>query len=99
MRGFSRDALITALVLAVVALMASACSSKEVPEEAESIKIYGDEGVAANAVTFTGIALTPDPSTRSGTLGGLDPVVGDTIVDQWLKVYVGKEVYYLPLFR
>ena len=39
MRGFSRDALITALVLAVVALMASACSSKEVQKRQKRQKV------------------------------------------------------------
>lgn len=57
---------------------------------AGSIRIDGDEGGEAGTLTLTDTVVSPDHLALPAE---------DLVADQWLKIYVGDEVYYLPLYK
>ncbi len=67
-----------------------------------SIRVDGDEGGENNTITFTDETQDGSPVGIGTTMVGVaHPItqVSSTIVAKWLKVYVGTEVYYMPLFQ
>ncbi len=66
-----------------------------------SIRIDGDEGGDINTVTLTDTVLPGGTGSDARTVMTRmnDPTITNPVVVKWLKVYIGTEVYYMPLFQ